>query len=141
MNKVPLALDTCALSNWDFLKWLESYHEKKVISPIVYMEFSVYMLKKKKEHHKIRKLLMGAGIEIKSFDLEDARAAADHMFDAGDRYKCSYCGNTNWNDCLIAAHAPLPPYIFVTENVKDYYSLLDEKRVKTPNEIMYPGRK
>jgi len=141
MNKAPLVLDTCALSNWEFLRWLETYHEKKVISPLVYMEFSVYMLKKNKDHHKIKRLLDGAGIEIKAFNLEEAKTAADYMFEAGDRYKCNHCGKLNWNDCLIAANAPLPPYVFVTENVKDYYSLLDERRIKTPNEIMHPGRK
>ena len=141
MNKVPLVLDTCALSDWDFLRWLRSYHEKKVISPIVYMEFSLHMLKKGKEHHEIRKLLTGAGIEITSFDLENAQVAANYMLDAGDRFRCGCCGNINWNDCLIAAHAPLPPYVFVTENVKDYHSLLDEKRIRAPKEIMYPGRR
>jgi predicted nucleic acid-binding protein len=141
VNKIPLVLDTCVLYDWDFLKWLSFYHEKKIISSIVYMEFSAQMLNRKKEHYKIKKILNGAGIEITSFDEDAAWTAAGFMNETGEQYYCVHCKNTNWNDCLIAAHAPLPPYVFVTENVKDFYSLLGEKRVKTPNEIMYPGRK
>jgi len=99
------------------------------------------MLKKGKEQHKTKKLLDRAGIEITKFDHLIAEKAAEFMFETGDRYYCKTCDKTNWNDCFIAAHAPLPPYVFVTENVKDFYSLLGEKRVKTPNEIMYPGKK
>ena len=89
---------------------------------------------------KIRKLLHEAGIEITLFNAENAQSAALFMAEAGDKYYCSACGSTNWNDCLIAAHAPYPPYVLVTNNTKDFYSLLGENRVRTPNEIMYPGR-
>jgi predicted nucleic acid-binding protein len=140
VGKPPLVLDTCVLRNWDFMKWLESYHAKKVVSSIVYAEFSAQMLKRNMEQSKIKKLLYDAGIEITGFDEDHAQYAALFMADAEDKYYCNACRNTNWNDCLIAAHAPLPPYIFVTDNTRDFYSLLGESRVKTPNKIMYPDR-
>ena len=139
-GKFPLVMDTCALRNWDFMKWLGSYHGKKIISSIVYAEFSSHMLKRRMEQHKIIKFLRDAGIDITAFNEEHAQAAASFMYETTEEYYCEVCKNTNWNDCLIAAHAPLPPYILVTENTKDFYSLLGEKRVKTPNEIMYPER-
>jgi predicted nucleic acid-binding protein len=138
--KQPLALDTCAISNWDFMNWLRPYHKEKVISPIVYAEFSAHMLKKKKGHRDVQKLLYTAGIEVTPFGVQHAERAADIIYETGDAYKCDKCNKTNWNDCLITAHVPLPPYLFITENVKDFYSLLDKNRIKTPNNLMYPDR-
>ena len=43
----PLILDTCALRDKAFRHWLITYHQRKVLPVVAYMELLVYFIGKK----------------------------------------------------------------------------------------------
>lgn len=135
-SKPPLFIDTCALSDKTFLKWLKDYRGSKSISPIVYMEYSVYLFGKGISSERIDAMFKKIGITISQFSREQAKNASMLMSDLEDR-RCPVCNNINWNDCMIAANAPYAPTILVTKNIDDFEMFADWKgRLMTPAEIM-----
>jgi len=134
LNNRPLLVDTCALTNKDFLKWLKGYHGTKRISSITYMEYAVFYCNKGWELDKVNTVLNRAGIEVESFERKQAGYAAELMSGRTNEFRCDTCGKLNWNDCMIAAHAPYAPTILVTENIGDFPSM--GVRIMTPEEIM-----
>lgn len=135
-SRPPLFIDTCALSDKDFLKWLKEYRGEKSISSIVYMEYCTYLIGRGITPDKLDSLLKRSGISVSQFNREQARNASMIM-DGLDERRCSVCNNINWNDCMIAASAPCAPTVLVTKNVKDFEIFVEWKgRLKTPKELM-----
>lgn len=133
MPHPPLLIDTCALKD-DFMRWLKDYNGKKRISPVVYMEFCMYIIEKKgKTIQHVDRLLKIADISVDTFDKKNAAFAVDFML-GRDVRRCRECDKMDWNDCMIAAHAPIAPTLLVTENVHDFPDL--GGRVRTPSEVM-----
>ena len=133
----PLFIDTCALSDKDFIDWLTKYTGKKSISSVVYMEFSLYLFSRGKEPDDVEYLLKKMEISVSPFTKKCAKNAAIIMEGIGNDRRCRMCGNINWNDCIIAADTPCAPSVLVTKNIKHFEMLLDWKgRLKTPAEVM-----
>ena len=135
-SKPPLFIDTCALDNKDFIKWLKDYRGTKSISPVVYMEYCTYLLENGCCLDQFDEILRRSSISIVQFNREQARNAAMMMSIPKD-HRCPCCHNLNWNDCMIAANTPYAPTILVTKNIKDFEQFIDWKgRLKTPTELM-----
>ena len=135
LNNRPLLIDTCALTNKDFIKWLKGYHGTKKISSVTYMEYALFYIEKHKwELDKVNNLLKAAGIEVESFEKKQAGYAAHLMAGRTKEFRCDKCEKLDWNDCMIAAHAPYAPTILVTANVDDFPS--KGIAIMTPTEIM-----
>ncbi|MDR0887830.1 MAG: type II toxin-antitoxin system VapC family toxin [Candidatus Methanoplasma sp.] len=133
LHQPPLFIDTCALSDKEFMKWLRNYSGTKKISSIVYMEFCLYF-QKKYSFDAIDKLLLSMKVEIEPFEKKHAKNAVSIMDEQLDSKRCPACNKLNWNDSMITAHVPCAPAILVTKNIKDFPDL--DGRVKTPREIM-----
>ena len=73
LNNRPLLIDTCALTNKDFVKWLKRYHGAKRISSVTYMEYALFYCEWKGwELEKVNKVLNQAGIDIEPFERKQA---------------------------------------------------------------------
>ncbi|MCL2142915.1 MAG: PIN domain-containing protein [Methanomassiliicoccaceae archaeon] len=132
-HRPPLLMDTCALSK-DFLKWLRTYNPAKSISSVTYMEYCIYMVgTKNMSVEEVSSILRHAGISIQPFGKHQAEYASEFMTRRTIE-RCRTCNKIDWNDCMVAAHAPIAPTVIVTENVKDFPYL--DGRVITPNDAM-----
>ncbi len=139
LNSRPLLIDTSALANKDFIRWLKGYHGAKKISSVTYMEYSLFYIEKKGwDLERVNRLLNEAGIDVEPFGKKQAGQAAVLMAGRTSEFRCGECGKLDWNDCMIAAHAPYAPTILVTNNVGDFPST--GAAVMTPGEIMMVER-
>jgi len=99
------------------------------------MEYALFYIEKHKwELDQVNRLLNKAGIEVEPFERKQAGYAAQLMAGHTNENRCNECNKLDWNDCMIAAHAPIPPTIIVTANVNDFPSVGIE--IMTPKEIM-----
>lgn len=138
-TKPPIVLDTCVLGDKDFLRRLSSFHGRKIISSISYMEFCYFLLSSGKDTDGFRDLLKALGITIEHFGIKNADKAVGVRLEYGRTalVSCPECGKqikADWCDLMIASHALDPPWIVVTKNVKDFDYLKD--RVMSPQEFM-----
>ena len=131
-----LLVDTCALADRDFLRWLRGYHGEKRISAVSYMEYVTFLLDSNFSDTEIDRHLNNLKLKVESFDKRDAMCAAMmmHERDVGKR-RCPECNQINWNDTMIASQGYNYSCIIVTENVRDYPQS-DSVQVMTPQEIM-----
>ena len=131
-----LLVDTCALADRDFLRWLRGYHGEKRISAVSYMEYVTFLLDSNFADTEIDRNLNNLKLKVESFDKRDAFCAAMmmHERDVGKR-QCSECNQINWNDTMTASQGYNCSCIIVTENVRDYPQS-DSVQVMTPQEIM-----
>jgi len=125
---LPLVLDTCSLIDKDFRYWLRSYHDRKVLPSVVYLELSLYFRFKNKPQTYVDQLIRTLGASIEWFRKKEAQRTIEIALETGDFKK-------NARDYMIAAHADIPPWIVVTDDV-DHFSFLGD-RVKTPRQIMW----
>jgi predicted nucleic acid-binding protein len=138
LNNRPLIIDTCAIIDKDFLKWLKGYHGEKRISSVTYMEYSLFYYEKKGwELERVDRILNGAGIDVEPFSKKQAGYAVELMAGRTSDRRCGECGKLDWNDCMIASHAPIAPTILVTKNVRDFPST--GAAVMTPEDVMRCG--
>ena len=123
------------------MNWLRGYHDKKKISTITYIEFSMFLvIKKNKTFEHVDRLLRTCGIEVEPFNKKNAIGAVERMSE-GDVYeRCSLCNRLDWNDTMIASHAPIPPTLLVTDNLDDFIGLVGDWAV-TPRDLMNNCRK
>lgn len=130
---VPIIIDTNSLMEKGFFHWCRSYRERKVLPIIAYCEYCVgYLTTGRKTVEEIDRVLNKAGIEIKPMRNQEAIQTAQ------------ICGVVNstkdpdfrnkWRDYMIGAYAINPPYLLVTNNIKDFKFL--ERRVVSPIDIM-----
>lgn len=115
----PIVIDTCVFRDPGFIEWLKTYHNKKVISSVTYMEMQTFWIgKKNKDFRFFDRLLRLAGIEIQCYNKEQALATAEHRIRSNFNVK-------DMRDAMIASHASIAPWIVVTFNVKDFSFLGD----------------
>ena len=133
-HRPPLLIDTCALKQTDFLQWLKGYSSAKIMPSVAYMEYCIFMVEtKKRPIEYVGGVLRSIGVSVQPFDKSKAEYAAEFMTER-TRRRCRECGKMDWNDCMIAAHAPIAPTVLVTENVKDFPYL--GGRVMSPRDAM-----
>jgi predicted nucleic acid-binding protein len=126
-------MDTCALSK-DFIKWLRTYNAAKSISSVTYMEYCIHMVGAKGlAAEDVGKILRHAGISIQPFGKSQAEYASEFMAQR-TMGRCKACNKIDWNDCMVAAHAPIAPTVLITENVNDFPYL--DGRVMTTQDAM-----
>lgn len=127
MGNPPIVVDTCSFDNRDFVRWLASYHGRKIISVVSYAEIQAYFIcKKNKDMSYFDKMLSEVNIEIEWFRKEEAMRTAILRCEIGGDIE------SNFRDLMIASHAYWPPWIVITYD-KDFSFLGD--RVKTPEEF------
>ena len=131
-----LLVDTCALADKDFLRWLRGYHGEKRISAVSYMEYVTFLLDSNIDETDIDRHMNNLKLKVESFDKRDAMCAAMmmHERDVGKR-RCPECNQINRNDTMNASQGYNYSCIIVTENVRDYPQS-DSVQVMTPQEIM-----
>lgn len=132
MDKPPLVIDTCALSDKDFQKWLVGYGGRKRISSITYAEFRIPFVETK-NLQLFENLLRNLCIDVENYTINHAKYTSELM--SGRKNRCSECNKIkDWNDCMIASHAESPTVLMVTNNICDFPDL--DGRVKTTKQIM-----
>ena len=98
------------------------------------MEFCIYMVGKNNlSVEEVGQILRHAKISIQPFGKSQAEYASEFMIQRTIE-RCETCNKIDWNDCMVAAHAPIAPTVLVTENVKDFPYL--DGRVVTPQDAM-----
>ena len=123
----PLVLDTSAMRDKGFVRWLASYHGEKRLPVVAYTELSIYMIgSRHKTQAQVDWMLRSAGIEIEWYRVQDARVAAHWAVQSGS--------SENLHDYMIASRAAIAPWIVVTNNLK-HFSFLGN-RARTPQDIM-----
>lgn len=128
-SRKPLVLDTNVLLDKTFLKWLEGYHDRKILPGIAYAEIAFAFLKKYDSTEKLDRLLRWPDIRIERMDYKEARLTAEIAYRVE---------NPDWKkhfrDYSIAAHAFDAPAILVTRDKHNFAFL--QPRVRDPYELM-----
>lgn len=126
-----LVLDTNILRDKDFIFWLASqYNGKVVTTSVAYMEWKRQILNNRLDPDVVEKTLRVANITVESFDKGDADYAAELM---NERINpCPTCNKIDWVDVMIFASIGCAPTLLVTKNVDDFP---DSDRVRTPEQI------
>ncbi len=127
MTRTPIILDTCALRDRDFVRWLRDYRGRKVLPTVAYAELLVFFIGTKgRTKEEVRRWLTATGIEIEPMTPFHAEKGAENGIAGGDFHDHAM-------DYLIGAHAHTPPLVMVTNNKKDFGFL--GSRVWTPEEL------
>jgi predicted nucleic acid-binding protein len=122
--KPPLIIDTSALRDAGFWKWLRNYHGRKVLPAVAYAELSVYLVNiKHRTQDQVDELLGSMDMEIGWYRADEARRTVEIAGMTRDFTEKA-------RDHMIASHAFLPPWVVVTYNIKDFKFLND--RAMTP---------
>ncbi len=116
-----LFIDTCALADRSFAKWLAGYSGVKKISVITYMEYLTRLIDQGYDESFLNKLLKQMKVDVEYFRTEDAANAAHLMAShpAGGR-RCSQCNQVNWNDTIISSQSNRFQAWIVTKNIGDF---------------------
>ena len=123
-----IVIDTNALSNANFCKWLSESKEDGIISSISYTELAYHYLKKGKDIDYLDSFLQNLGIKIAEYTHKHAKIAAK-------------LATTKWNfkrnarDYMIASLAIEKNCPLITYNITDF-SFLPENKLFTPEEFM-----
>lgn len=126
-----LALDTCVLTDREFMRWAISEPAVKlVISPIVYIERRRQLLDNGKDPNDLEDLLKSCRIEVTRFDKKSAALAADYM--SLQTSVCPTCGKLDWADTVIMACISSPQAQLVTYNIRDFQQFGQDEWVITP---------
>ena len=132
---VTLALDTCVVSDADFMKWAKSEPGIDLVIPsVVYMERRRQLLNNRKDPETLERLLMSAHIEVTQFDKNCARLASEYM--NRQPRVCECCHKLDWVDMMILASIERPQAMLVTRNIGDFESYGLDDRVITPEEAI-----
>ena len=132
---VTLALDTCVVSDADFMKWAKSEPGVDLVIPsVVYMERRRQLLNNRKDPETLERLLRSAHIEVTQFDKNCARLASEYM--NRQPRVCERCHKFDWADMMILASIERPQAMLVTRNIGDFESYGLDDRVITPEEAI-----
>lgn len=123
----PLVIDTNALHDKDFVKFLPTYHGRKILPVIAYIEASIH-LRAKKTTEQILELLKVLGVKVEQMTTDQAHGAIEAAIEGRD-----FADNAH--DYLIGSFATSPQHIVVTHNKKDF-TFLPDKQVLSPLEVM-----
>ena len=126
--KAPIVLDTNTFDRKDFLNWLKFYREEKNLPAVAYAELYVYFVGEKKQTQE------GLDYLLRRLDIKFHHLGKTHCVFGGEIGLERGDFEKHCRDYLIAGHAYNPPYIVITENIKDFDFLGD--RVMTVDEAM-----
>jgi len=130
-----LLLDTCALRDMSFMKWLKDYNGEIAIPSVVYMERCRQYLEQGLRIEDLDKLLNNLSIKVLSFNKDNARQAAELMH-GRKKEPCEGCGNIDWTDTIVASYLYKRDLI-ITNNKKDFPTSGGfDGKVLTTDEIM-----
>jgi|GEM_PF-573381 len=140
-----LILDTCALRDKDFLRWLGKYNGNKSIPSVVYMEQLRQFLNNgvvrpmdqyqgdNVEINAFDELLNASKIKVLPFEKKHAVFAANVM-NVQPRV-CKSCNKFNWVDVMVSAYIGNGQFV-VTNNIDDFPVYAGyEDRILTPEEV------
>ena len=127
MSSPPIVIDTCSFRDRDFVAGLAFYHGRKIISSITYAEMQLFFIyKKHRDSSHFDNILHDAGIEVQNYSKGNGLVTANFGGNMGSFSK-------QFRDYAIASHAHLPPWIVITNNIKDFAFLAE--RVMEPAEF------
>lgn len=131
-----MLIDTCSMSNQEFLEWLSGYHGPKKISAVSYMEYLTFLFDKGRTQEWAENFMNKLKINVQYFDKDTAVNAARiiHEMELMKR-RCPECNQINWNDTMVASHGLNYSCIIVTENIKDF-PFSESLDVRTPEQVM-----
>jgi predicted nucleic acid-binding protein len=111
------------------MKWLEGYHDKKILPPVAYAELAYGFLKRYGTTERLDRALHWADIRIGRMEQLQASQAAEiaAAIENPDLKE-------NFRDYMIAAFATIRPHLLIT-NDKGNFAFLEE-RVISPYELM-----
>lgn len=111
------------------MKWLEGYHDRKVLPVIAYAELAFAFLKKYGSTEKLDRALHWADVRVERMDRLEGFRTADIA---------ASIDNPEWRkqfrDYSIAAFAYFAPHILVTKDQKNFAFL--QPRVRDPYNLM-----
>ena len=132
---VTLALDTCVVSDADFMKWAKSEPGVDLVIPsVVYMERRRQLLNNRKDPETLERLLRSAHIEVTQFDKNCASLAAEYMHKQPK--VCDKCNKLDWMDVMILSSIERPQAILVTKNIRDFEPYGLGNRILSPDEAV-----
>jgi len=122
VSNPPVVLDTNVFDFKDMVHWLGSYRGDKIIPSVVYMELAVWYYAKDGNLGKLDAMLRSAAIEIRDFDAQHAQSSAYFI-------KEHRIPKERWKDPMIAAFAANPPFILLTNNLRDFAPILGKRAI------------
>ena len=122
-------LDANVVLDRTFMKWLEGYHDRKVLPVIAYAELAFAFLKRYQSTEKLDRALHWADVRVERMERLEGFRTADiaAAIDSPDWRR-------QFRDYAIASHAYFPPHLLVTKDRKNFAFL--EARVRDPYELM-----
>jgi predicted nucleic acid-binding protein len=122
-------LDANVVLDRTFMKWLEGYHDRKVLPVIAYAELAYAFLKKYESTEKLDRALHWADVRVERMDrLEGFRTAEiAALIDRPEWRK-------QFRDYCIASFAYLAPHLLVTKDQRNFAFL--QPRVRDPYQLM-----
>lgn len=128
---VTLALDTCVISDREFMRWAKSEAAVKLVVPsVVYMERRRQILNNGKDPEILEEILKKCRISVTQLDKNVACQASEYMYKQPKA--CPECGKLDWVDAIIMASIESPQALLVTKNIKDFYQFGKPERIITP---------
>jgi predicted nucleic acid-binding protein len=122
MSNPPVVIDTNVFPFKDMVHWLGSYRGDKIIPSVVYMELAVWYYAKDGNLAKLEAMLRSAAIEIRDFDAHHAQSSAYFI-------KEHRIPKDKWKDAMIASFAANPPFILLTNNIRDFSPMLGKRAI------------
>ena len=122
MSNPPVVLDTNIFPYKDIVHWLGSYRSDKIIPTVVYMELAVWYYAKGSDLGMLDAMLRSAAIEPREFDVQHAQTCAFFI-------KEHKIPKDRWKDPMIAAYAVTPPFILLTNNIRDFSPMLGKRAI------------
>ena len=123
-----IVIDTNALSNANFCKWIAENEEDGIISSISYTELAYHYLKKGRDIDYLDSFLQNIGIKIVGYTHEHAKIAAKLATTKWDFKR-------NARDYMIASLAIEKNCPLITYNVNDF-TFLPKNKLFTPEEFI-----
>jgi predicted nucleic acid-binding protein len=127
-SRKPLVLDANVILEKTFMKWLEGYHDRKLLPVIAYAEVAFVFLRKYGSTDKLDRMLHWPDVRVERMEHRHAHFCAD--------IACQI-ENPEWRkhfrDYSIAAYAFEAPTLLVTRDKRNFAYL--EPRVRDPYEL------
>jgi predicted nucleic acid-binding protein len=128
-SRKPLVLDANVILEKSFMKWLEGYHDRKILPVIAYAELAFAYLKRYDSTEKLDRMLRWPDVRVERMEYKQAHLTAEiaHQIEKPEWGK-------HFRDYSIAAYACEAPTLLVTKDKRNFAFL--EPRVRDPNELM-----
>jgi predicted nucleic acid-binding protein len=120
-SRRPLVLDSCAVLDKTFMKWLEGYHERIVLPPVAYAELAYGYLRKYGTTERLDKALYWADVLVERMQYREALHSAEIAAEITNPDL-----KENFRDYMIASFAFFPPHLLIT-NDKGNFAFLGSR--------------